>query len=84
MRELIAISERRACRLAGLSRDAFGHEPEPAPATQVLSARLVELAQTYRRFGYRRLHDVLRPEFPRVNHIKVYRLYCRLPAKPEI
>ncbi|WP_338402512.1 integrase core domain-containing protein [Xanthomonas translucens] len=47
----------------------------PTPATQALSARLVELAQAHRRFGYRRLHDLLRPEFPSVNHKKIYRLY---------
>lgn len=28
-----------------------------------------------RRFGYRRLHDLLRPDCPAVNHKKVYRLY---------
>lgn len=75
MCELTTISERRACRLAGLSRDAFRHEPVPTPATQALSARLIELAQVRRRFGYRRLHDLLKPEFPTVNHKKVYRLY---------
>ncbi|MFN6508175.1 IS3 family transposase [Xanthomonas translucens pv. translucens] len=75
MLEHTALSERRACRLAGLSRDAFRHEPVPTPATQALSARLVELAQAHRRFGYRRLHDLLRPEFPSVNHKKIYRLY---------
>lgn len=69
------VSERRACRLAGLSRDAFRHPPVPSAATCDLSARLVELAQARRRFGYRRLHDLLRPEFPAVNHKKVYRLY---------
>ena len=69
------ISERRACRLAGLSRDAFRHPPVASAATTVLSGRLVELAQARRRFGYRRLHDLLRPEFPSVNHKKVYRLY---------
>ncbi|AWV05923.1 IS1477 transposase [Lysobacter maris] len=69
------MSERRACRLAGLSRDAFRNEPVPTPATQTLSARIIELAQLRRRFGYRRLHDLLRPEFPNVNHKKVYRLY---------
>ncbi len=42
----------------------------PTPATQALSARLVELAQTYRR-----LHDLLRSEFPSVNHKKIYRLH---------
>jgi len=75
MLQLTGVSERRACHLAGLSRDAFRHEPVPTPATQTLAARLVELAQTYRRFGYRRLHDLLRSEFPSVNHKKIYRLY---------
>ncbi|SHE31451.1 putative transposase [Thermomonas hydrothermalis] len=75
MLEASAVSERRACRLAGLSRDAFRHPPEPAPATQALSARIIELAQVRRRFGYRRLHDLLRLEYPTVNHKKVYRLY---------
>lgn len=28
-----------------------------------------------RRFGYRRIHDLLRPRFPGVNHKRVYRLY---------
>ncbi|WP_091246305.1 IS3 family transposase [Aquimonas voraii] len=69
------VSERRACRLAGLSRDAFRHPPTQTSHTQALSARIIELAQARRRFGYRRLHDLLRPEFPTVNHKKVYRLY---------
>lgn len=45
MCELTSISERRACRLAGLSRDAIRHEPVPTPATQAFSARLIELAR---------------------------------------
>ena len=75
MLDQTVLSERRACRLAGLSRDAFRHPPEPTPATQALSARIIELARVRRRFGYRRLHDLLRPEFPDVNHKKIYRLY---------
>lgn len=51
MLEATTVSERRACRLAGLSRDAFRHPPEQAPATQALSARIIELAQVRRRFG---------------------------------
>jgi putative transposase len=69
------LSERRACRLAGLSRDAFRHPPTTSAADQALSGRLIELAGMRRRFGYRRLHDLLDPEFPQVNHKKVYRLY---------
>ena len=38
MLDLTTVSERRACRLAGLSRDAFRHEPAPTPATQALLA----------------------------------------------
>lgn len=72
---LDVISERRACRLAGLSRDAFRHPPTISPADRALSGRLIELAQARRRFGYRRLHDLLDLEFPDVNHKRVYRLY---------
>ena len=40
-----------------------------------LSSKIVEIAHARRRFGYRRIHDLLRPEFPGVNHKRVYRLY---------
>ena len=40
-----------------------------------LSGKIIEIAQVRRRFGYRRIHDMLRPEFPGVNHKRVYRLY---------
>ena len=43
--------------------------------TQGLTSKIVEIAQPRRRFGYRRIHDMLRPEFPGVNHKRVYRLY---------
>ncbi len=40
-----------------------------------LSGRIIEIAQVRRRFGYRRIHDLLRPHFPGLNHKRVYRLY---------
>ena len=43
--------------------------------TKDLSGKIVEIAQVRRRFGYRRIHDLLRPEFPGVNHKRIYRLY---------
>ena len=43
--------------------------------TTELSSKIVEIAHARRRFGYRRIHDLLRPEFPGVNHKRVYRLY---------
>ena len=69
------LSERRACRLVGLSRDSYRNPPQPDQMTQDLSARIIEIAQVRRRFGYRRIHDMLRPQFPGVNHKRVYRLY---------
>lgn len=71
----LALSERRACRLVGLSRDAWRHPPQADALTCQLTARIAEIAQTRRRFGYRRVHDLLRHEFPAINHKRVYRLY---------
>lgn len=69
------LSERRACRLVGLSRDSYRHPPQADQATQDLREKIVEIAHVRRRFGYRRIHDLLRPQFPGVNHKRVYRLY---------
>ena len=71
------LSERRACRLVGLSRDSYRNPPVVDEATQQLSAKIVEIAQVRRRFGYRRIHDLLRPQFPGVNHKRIYRLYSQ-------
>ena len=69
------LSERRACSLVGLSRDSYRHPPETDQMTRELTRKIVEIAQARRRFGYRRIHDMLRPELPGVNHKRVYRLY---------
>ena len=42
---------------------------------QILTGKIVEIAHARRRFGYRRIHDLLRPEHPSINHKRVYRLY---------
>ncbi len=42
---------------------------------ETLCGRIVAIAHERRRFGYRRIHDLLRPEFPSINHKRVYRLY---------
>ena len=59
----------------GLSRDSYRHPPVQDAHTERLSAAIVDLAQARKRFGYRRIHDLLRPAFPGVNHKRVYRLY---------
>jgi len=44
-------------------------------STASLSTRIVELAHERRRFGYRRIHDLLSLEGHQVNHKRVWRLY---------
>lgn len=72
---MLDISERRACSYAGLSRTSYREPPSMTCANQELSARIVELAHARRRFGYRRIHDLLTREGRDVNHKRVWRLY---------
>ena len=69
------ISERQACRLVGIYRSTLRYEARQTAENQALSTRIVELAQARRRFGYRRIHALLRREGHEVNHKRVYRLY---------
>ena len=75
IRQSVNISERRACRLVGLSRSVLHYEVQTAPGNEMLKARLVELAHERRRFGYRRLHVLLEREGIHANHKRVHRLY---------
>ena len=75
MREKTSISERRACELAGISRTVLHYEPKGQPESAALQGRIVELAQERRRFGYRRIHALLRREGVEANHKRVFRLY---------
>ena len=52
------MSQRRACRLVGLSRSVAQYRCKPRN-DEALRARLKELAARYRRYGYLRLHVLL-------------------------
>src|SRR5690349_8976944 len=69
------ISERRACRLVGLSRTVLHYEPKLSAPNMQLGERIGEVAAERRRFGYRRIHALLRREGLHANHKRVYRLY---------
>jgi len=75
MRSRTTISERRACRLVGLSRSVLAYRARANPADQELKDKLSTLAAERRRFGYRRLHALVRREGIQVNHKRIYRLY---------
>lgn len=70
-----AISERRACRLVGISRTVLHYAPRMSESNAQLGERIGELAAQRRRFGYRRIHALLRREGRQANHKRVYRLY---------
>jgi putative transposase len=67
-------SQRRACGLVGLDPKAYRYASR-RPDDTVVRARLKELALERRRFGYRRLHILLRREGIELNHKKLVRLY---------
>ena len=67
-------SQRRACRLVGLSRSVAQYRCGPRQ-DDTLRARLKELAARYRRYGYLRLHVLLAGEGLVVNAKRTYRLY---------
>ena len=69
------MSERRACRLVGLSRSSWRELPKDSHKTAELKERIKAIAHQRRRFGYRRIHDLLRLQGVEVNHKRVYRLY---------
>jgi putative transposase len=69
------LSRRRACRLIGISRSVAGREPKRVRHHERLRERLRALAGQRRRFGYRRLHELLRREGWKANHKLVHRLY---------
>jgi putative transposase len=60
MLEQTDISERRACLLVELSRTVLHYAPKVQPENEQLQSRMVELASERRRFGYRRIHALLR------------------------
>ncbi len=75
MCDATGLSQRRACRLTGLSLSTCRYEAQRPAADVHLSGRITELALERRRFGYRRIWQLLRREGLHVNHKRVYRLY---------
>ena len=72
VREASRVSMRRACRAVPTPRATYhrSHRPEQAP----LRKRIREIAETRMRYGYRRVHVLLRREGWQVNVKRVRRL----------
>src|SRR3546814_13129170 len=70
------MSERRACRVTGADRKSMRYRSQRGDDADVRE-KLRELAQQRRRFGYRRLHILLRREGVLINRKKIGRASCR-------
>ena len=71
-----AVSERRACRILRSHRSTQRYRSHRDPRLE-LRARMRELARNRIRFGYRRLHVLLRREGWQLGKNQAYRLYTQ-------
>jgi putative transposase len=74
LQAVMGLSERRACSIVGADRKMIRYRSR-RPAETALRARLRDLANERRRFGYRRLFVLLRQEGERSGKNRIYRLY---------
>lgn len=68
------MSERRACKAIGCCRMTVRYNTRRGDDAN-LRERMIAIARERRRFGYRRLHVLLKREGHVVNHKKLFRLY---------
>ena len=68
------VSQRRACEVTGAARSVVRYR-HMRPEDTAIRLRLRELASERRRFGYRRLHQMLKREGTVMNLKKIRRLY---------
>jgi putative transposase len=74
LRGVLEMSERRACRIVAADRKMIHYRSRRPPDTE-LRARLRDLANQRRRFGYRRLFILLRDQGEPSGLNRIYRLY---------
>ena len=68
-----AASERRVCGLMGMAVTTYRYRSQRTD--EPLRTKLVELARSKPRFGYRRLHVLLGRSGEQVNHKRLHRVY---------
>ena len=77
------LSERRALRTFGWSRTSCRYRPQSRSDEDLLTASTLRLAGIYGRYGYRRVHALLRGEGWHVSHGRVERIWKRLVCLPK-
>jgi len=77
VREQLDVSERRACRVLGQSRNTQRRGQEVSSDEARLVADITALATRYGRYGYRRITALLNAKDWQVNHKRVERIWRR-------
>jgi putative transposase len=73
--EQYRVSERRACQVIQIGRTSYRYRSIRDEQVS-LRMRINEIAKVRVRYGYKRIHVLLRREGWPVNHKRVYRIYC--------
>ena len=68
-------TERRICRALGIRRSSVRYVSQPREDESALTTALTRLASQYGRYGYRRIHALLRAEGWQVSHSRVWRIW---------
>lgn len=74
-KEKFKTSERRVCRALGQPRSTQRYQGQRSEQRDRLAARMVELATRHPRYGYRRIHALLRREGWSVSRTRLERLW---------
>jgi transposase InsO family protein len=77
VREVLGVSERRACRTLGQHRSTQRKIPCGLPDEERLTEDIIELTREYGRYGYRMIAGMLNNSGRHVNHKRVERIWRR-------
>ena len=77
VRRRLGYSERRVCRALGVSRTTARRKPAQSKLNLRLLERILELVRVNPRFGYRRIHALLRREGWKINLKRVHGIWRR-------
>lgn len=67
-------SERRACQLVGAYRSVIRYSSRKKDEHDLVN-KIKQIAYEKRRYGYRRIHTIMKRAGVKINHKKVYRIY---------
>lgn len=74
LKQRFGASERHACRMVGIARGVYAYRSHKEPHT-ALRVRMREIAQTRMRYGYRKIHVLLKREGYSLGKALMRRLY---------